>query len=101
MPSQTFVLHHVCEENKIPGIRAGFLTVSSEVNLHQNYLSRYERSSKAKLCLTPVETESLAMGSVAVLRIQNEVSGPAAGGDLLEFQTLGPHPRQTESAIAF
>lgn len=34
----------------------------------------------AKLCLTPVETESLAMGSVAVFRIQNEVSGPAACG---------------------
>lgn len=41
------------------------------------------------------------MRSVAVLRIHNEVSGPAARGDLLEFQTLGPHPRQTGSAIAF
>lgn len=48
-----------------------------------------------------METESLAMGSVAVFRIQNEVSGPAACGDLLEFQTLGPHPRQTESVTAF
>ena len=49
MPSQTFVLLHVREGNKIPGIKAGFLTVSSEVNLHQNYLSRYERSSKGKV----------------------------------------------------